>query len=108
MTNDLEEFQKTHGPQWAKILRMSSFNAGMIYLSVQLMERIRGLSDDEISRNSVVLLSDLRGRLLHESELISLPVPEEPIGTGDIQENYPDAVEELWKETQRQNNQPTP
>lgn len=105
MNADLQEFQKTHGQQWARIVGMSSFNAGMVHLSIQALDKIRGLTDDEITKNSVTILSDLRGRLQHEHALFSLPVPEEESPTGDIKEDYVDAVDEAFAEHQRLTNQ---
>ena len=102
MTSDLEEFQKAHGQQWGKILGMSSFNAGMIHLAIQAMEGIRNLSDDEITRNAAIILSDLRGRLRHESELLSLPViVDEPVKLDELAPDYPDAQQEAYDEFQR-------
>lgn len=96
-----EEFKTAHGRQWAKIVGLSSFNAGMIHLSIQALDTIRNLSDDQITKNSVTILSDLRGRLRHESELFALPVIEEDVPTGDIREDYPDQIEEAFKEHKR-------
>ncbi len=104
MNADLQEFQKTHGQQWQKIVGMRSFNEGLILLNVAATEAIRQLTDDEISRNAVTILSDLRGRLRHEHALLSLPVPKEPMPTNDIREDYADAVEEAFQEHERLKN----
>lgn len=96
-----EEFQKTHGLQWAKIVNMSSFNAGLIALNMDALDVIRNLTDDQITKNSVTILAALRGRLQHESELFGLPIMTEEPSTGDIREKYPDQIDEAWEETQR-------
>lgn len=101
---DLEEFQKKHGRAWAKIIELPSFNAGMVHLSIQAMETIKRLSDQEIKDNSAIILADLRGRLRHETELFSLPVLIEPEVTDDVREDYPNSIDEHFAEHQRQEN----
>lgn len=97
-----EEFLKSHGLQWAKIIQMNSFTAGMIRLTLEATARIQNLSDEEIKENSVVILSDLRGRLKHEAELFALPIPpEEP--PPEIREEVVNQEEEFFKEQQRIN-----
>ncbi len=105
MTKDqLEEFQKSHGRQWAKIIGMSSFNAGMIHLKIQAMEQIRTLSDDEITRNAVTILSGLRGLLQHEFQLFGLPVITDDEPLADLREEYPEQINEAFEEQQRELN----
>lgn len=102
MTNEQrEQFQKQHGREWASIINQPSFNAGMVHLSVEALDRIRRLTDEEIRENSIIILSDLRGRLWHETELLSLPVIIEAAPTGDIAEEYPNSVDELYQEQLR-------
>lgn len=102
----LEEFQAKHGEAFSSILNNPAFSAGMIFLSIQLTQRIKMLEDHEITQNSVTLLADFRGRLRHESDLISLAVPPEPVGKNDLMENYPNSVEEQFEEHQRNNPPP--
>lgn len=104
----LEEFQKTHGEAFAHILQNPAFNAGMIHLSIGLMNTIKRLTDDQITNNAVVILSDLRGRLLHETALFTLALPPEPEGKHELQEEYPVAVEEQFAEFQRSHPKPNP
>ncbi len=104
MTIDEEDFKKAHGLAWAKILNMRSFTAGMIHLNISMMEEIKHLSDDDITRNSVTILAGLRGRLLHEAALLSLPIMEEEstAQVTELQPEYVVAVDENFKEHQRQ------
>lgn len=99
-----EEFQKTHGLQWAKIVNMSSFNAGLIALNMDALDVIRNLTDDQITKNSVTILAALRGRLQHESELFGLPIMTEEPATGDIREEYVDQIDEAFAESERARN----
>lgn len=103
---NLEEFQALHGEAFAHILNNPAFSAGMIHLTIATTNRLKNLTDQEIRDNAAVILSDLRGRLRHEAELIALAVPPEPNGLGDPMEDYPDGIEEHFKETQR--NKPVP
>lgn len=98
-----EEFQAQYGEDFARILNSPAFSAGMIHLTIAVTNRVKNLSDEEIQRNSVTILSDLRGRLRHESELIALAIPPEPSIAGDIREEYVDAINEQFAEHQRNN-----
>lgn len=102
----LEEFQQLHGEAFAHILANPAFNAGMIHLSIEMTNAIKRLTDAEIAVNSVVILSDFRGRLLHQASLFSLAVPPEPSGKGDPVEEYVNAEDEFFKEHQRSNPAP--
>lgn len=95
---DLEEFQQAHGQQWALILQNPAFSAGMIFLSIRTIEGIKNISDDEIERNSKIILADLRGRLRHEAEQFALSIRVEPMTTGEPTTEYPDSVEENFAE----------
>lgn len=98
---DIDEFLQKHGAEFSRILRNPSFNAGMILLTLRVMDGIKNLTDDEITRNSLVILSDIRGRLRHETEILSLPVPPEEIDLNEVQEEYVDQIAENFQETQR-------
>lgn len=100
----LEEFQNLHGEAFAHILANPAFNAGMIHLSIDLMNSIKRLSDEQITNNAVVILSDLRGRLLHETAFYTLALTPEPAGKTDLQEEYPLAIDEEFEKFTR--NQP--
>lgn len=99
MTRD--DFQKAHGLQWAKIIGMRSFSEGMVLLSIELMENIKNLSDQQIREDASIILADLRGRLQHESALFDLPVIHEQSASGEIQTEYVDQEEEFHKQHQR-------
>lgn len=73
----LEEFQDLHGAQFGQVLKLPSFNAALVFLSLQVCEEIKQKTDTEIRDNAVIILADLRGRLRHEFELLSLPVPQQ-------------------------------
>lgn len=105
---DLDEFLQKHGAEFSKILRNPSFNAGMILLTLRVMEGVKNLSDDEITRNSLVILSDIRGRLRHETEILSLPTPPEELDVNEVQEEYVDQITENFQESQRTGEPPSP
>lgn len=100
----IEEFHKVHGPAWARITNLPSFTQGMIFLSIQHLEMVRTLQDHEITSNAVTILSELRGRLRMEAELMALPAMEEPTPTTPLSEEYPDSENEAWEEQQRKLN----
>lgn len=103
----LEEFQAKHGEAFAYILSNPAFSAGMIFLTIDVMNTIKRLTDEQITSNSVVLLADLRGRLLHETALFTLAVPPEPQGKTELREDYPNAVDEQAEEFLRSNPPPS-
>lgn len=102
----LEEFQQLHGPAMAAILANPAFSAGMIHTTIEAMVKIKNLTDMDITANAVVILADLRGRLLHEASLFALGVPAEVVPEGDPLEDYPDAVEEHFLIEQQRNAPP--
>lgn len=104
----LEEFQHLHGEAFAHILANPAFNAGMIHLSIDLMNTIKRLSDAEITSNAVVILSDLRGRLLHETAFYTLALAPEPAGKTDLQEEYPLAIDEEFEKFTSNHPKPNP
>lgn len=96
-----EDFQKDHGKQWAQIVRAPSFQQGMVFLSIQELERIKNLTDEQISTNAVTILSDLRGRLRHEAELMSLPTIEDAVTNDPVSDGkYASQEEEFFQQTQ--------
>ena len=89
----LEEFQDRHGTQFGQILKLPAFNEALVFLSLKVCEEVKMLNDSEIRDNAVIILSDLRGRLRHEFELLSLPVPQEA-PKENLVEEYVDQVAE--------------
>lgn len=98
---DLEEFQQAHGQQWALILQNPAFSAGMLHLNIQLIEYIKNLSNEQIRNDAPVILADIRGKLLHEHALFSLPIIEPPVVTGEVATEYPNSVDENFDEIER-------
>lgn len=98
----IEEFHKAHGPAWARITSFSSFNAGLTFISIQHTREILALTDEEIAAKAVVILSEIRGRLRMEAELLALPTMEEQIPVQTLREEYVDSQEEAFTEQQRQ------
>lgn len=96
-----EEFQQQHGAEFAQILQSNAFNAAMINLSISFMEVVRLMSDEDISKNAVVVLSDLRGKMRYQTDLISLGVVSET--PPEITEEYVDQVKEHAAEMARIN-----
>lgn len=98
----IEEFHKAHGPAWARISRLPSFAQGLIFISIQHLEMVKLLQDHEISTNAVGILSELRGRLRMEAELMALATMEEPLPSDPLRESYVDPEKEAFEESQRQ------
>lgn len=101
MTPD-DQFQKTHGKAWAKILETPSFNAGATKVISEALDDIEKLSPDDIQKFASVHLSAFQGMLKYQRGLLSLPIPPQP-ASPEIVEEYPNAVEENFAEHQRQN-----
>lgn len=96
----IEEFQDLHGAQFGQVLRLPSFNAALVFLSLQVCESIKLLNDDQIRENAPIILADLRGRLRHEHELVSLPIPQEQPNQ-NLQEEYVDQVKEHFEQFEK-------
>jgi hypothetical protein len=67
-----EEFQKKYGPDYAKTIHEPAFTDAMLLLNLEKLDRIVNLSDEEIEKHSREILSDLRGHLKHELDLMML------------------------------------
>src|ERR1041385_6837896 len=70
--NDLEEFQAAYGADWHKITQMPAFRAGLQLLNVRELDRITSLSDDDIEKYGLLILSQLIGLLRHENRIFNL------------------------------------
>lgn len=100
----IEEFHERHGAKWARIINLPSFNDGLIFVSLQHTQRLLNLTDAEITTNAVMILSEIRGRLRMQAEIMALPTLEEPTQEAPLTEEYPNSEEEAWAEMQRQKN----
>src|SRR6266404_3172490 len=70
--NDLEEFQSAYGEQWQQITSMPAFRAGLQLLNVRSLDQIAALSNEEIEKYGLLILSSLVGLLKHENEMFNL------------------------------------
>lgn len=69
---DVQIFQKAHGEAYSKLVNSRAFNEGMFLLNSEKLKAITILGDDDIEKNSRVILADLRGWLQHELLLSTL------------------------------------
>lgn len=69
---DLEEFQAVYAQDWLKITQMPAFRAGMQLLNVRKLNEITSLSNEDIEKYGLLILSSLIGLLQHENEMFSL------------------------------------
>jgi hypothetical protein len=68
----VEEFQKKYAGDYAKAIHEPSVMDGLMLLNLEKLDRIVNLSDEEIEKHSREILSDLRGHLKHELDLMML------------------------------------
>jgi hypothetical protein len=69
---DLEEFQAAYGGDWLKITQMPAFRAGLQLLNVRKLDEITSLSNEDIDKHALLILSDLIGQLKHENNMFNL------------------------------------
>lgn len=105
---DLQEFQKAYGPQWLSIVRSEACREGMFLLNRSKLDLITNLSNEDIEKHSREILSDLRGHLKHEMDMVTLHTREEAL-PGEETEDYfsPDQIAkiEMMRDEFRKNNQ---
>jgi hypothetical protein len=70
---DLKQFQGKYGSEWKRFVESPAGQAGLQFLRNRKMERVLMLSESDIEKNSREYLSDLKGYLQHEDELMKLP-----------------------------------
>jgi hypothetical protein len=70
--DDLEEFQAAYGEQWQAITQMPAFRAGLQLLNVRSLDQITSLSNEDIDKYGVLILSSLIGLLKHENDIFNL------------------------------------
>lgn len=100
------DFLKANGGEWVSIIQSRSFMDGMTLLSLERLEKIRSLSNQEIKDDAVIILSELRGALQHEADLFNLAQPPEEQAEDPTAPEYVDSIQENWEERQRLNQQP--
>lgn len=93
--SDLDNFQKEHGEQWASIIQLPAFGAAMSLLNLRKIASIATLTDEQIEASGKLIVSDLRGHLNHENDLINLSTAQEFVFGEPLRETYPDEAEEL-------------
>jgi len=70
--DDLEEFQAAYGEQWQQIKAMPAFRAGLQLLNIRALDEITALSNDDIQKHGLLVLSGLIGLLKHENDMSNL------------------------------------
>src|SRR5438105_11138664 len=70
--NDLEEFQSAYGEQWQQITTMPAFRTGLQLLNVRSLDQIAALSNEEVEKYGLLILSSLIGLLKHENDMFGL------------------------------------
>ena len=91
---DLEDFQAQYGDEWRRLIAMPVFRAGLQLLNVRSLDQISSLSNEEIEKNSVAILSVLIGQLRHENDLFNLHQKKEFKFPLEEQEEYMSPEEE--------------
>jgi hypothetical protein len=69
---DLEEFQQVHGPEWLRIVQSPAFRAGLLLLNIRKIDSIATLTNEDIEKHGREIVSDLRGHVRLENDLMSL------------------------------------
>lgn len=69
---DFEEFQRAYGDEWLRTIQSPGFRAAMQLLNIRKLESITNLSNEQIEKNGREILSDLKGHLQHENDLLTL------------------------------------
>lgn len=67
-----DEFKKAYGLDWINIVRHPAFLAAMQLLSAKKLNSVALLSDEYIATYGKEVLSDLRGHMRHENDLLTL------------------------------------
>lgn len=102
----LEQFLAQHGTEWTQIVNGRAWPAAMTLASVEKLERIAQLSDEDIRINGQIILADFRGHLQHENALSDLPTRKEFKFGGMPAETYPDPETEAYEETKAELHEP--
>lgn len=69
---ELKDFQSKHGPAWARIINSDAYQDASILLSINKLNYIQTMSNEDITTHGAIILADLRGHLQHEFGLNSL------------------------------------
>src|SRR5262249_991751 len=67
-----EEFQGAYGESWHAITQMPAFRAGLQLLNVRTLDQITSLSNEDIEKHGLLILSNLIGLLKHENDMFNL------------------------------------
>lgn len=85
---DLEEFQQIYGGEWLRIVQSAPFRAGLLFLNIRKLEAITTLSNRDIETSGREILSDLRGHMILENDLMRLHVMQESVLPTEEPEEY--------------------
>lgn len=69
---DLREFQAKYAEAWHRFVSSDAGTAGLQFLRNRKLESVMNLNDDQIDKNSRQYLSELRGFLQLETEILQL------------------------------------
>lgn len=94
----LQQFQRTHGNDWARIVTSDCFAAAVALATAEKIQKISELGDEEILLRGKIILADLRGHIAYESALLGLHERKELVFGQLGPEEYPDPVEEAIDE----------
>lgn len=70
--SDLQLFQEQYGADWQKLIETPAFRAGLQLLNIRALDRIAFLSNEEVEKYSLGILSELIGQLKHEHQMFNL------------------------------------
>ena len=70
--SDLTEFQRAYASEWMRIATSPAFLAALQLLNIRKLNGLTALTNEQIERNGREILSDLRGHLQHENDLVTL------------------------------------
>jgi hypothetical protein len=67
VTTDLEEFKKSHGADYARLIQHPAFRAATLLLNIRKLDSLTNLTNEDIAEHGREILADLRGHLKHEN-----------------------------------------
>lgn len=68
----VKDFQREHGPEFAKIIGSPAFMAAMELLDHEKADDITNLPNEDVEKYARIILADLRGHMKHEENLMTL------------------------------------
>jgi hypothetical protein len=92
-----DDFQRTYGDLWLGIVTSAPFQAALLTLNVQKLKDITSLTYEQIKEHGELIVSDLKGHLQLEENLLTLHTKKEFSLPFDEPEEYfsPEQVAEL-------------